>query len=107
MKVPRHFYLGYDDLILALIISAFIGVAISFSDFYLFHFVLLIILTVGVYQLRENQFRLKLDFLAKKHIFSLFIILPWYMISLFWTPNLELGFKYIFYIFCGIVVVLR
>ena len=32
-----------DNLVIALIISAFVGVAISYSDFYLFHFVLLII----------------------------------------------------------------
>ena len=36
------------------LISAFIGVAISYSDFYLFHFVLLILSTIWIYQIKEG-----------------------------------------------------
>ena len=106
MIETRSFKLGKDKLILALIISAFVGVAISYSDFYLFHFVLLIFSTIMIYQIKENEFRLNLDLFTKNHVITLIIIFSWYLISLFWTPSLELGLKYIFYILCGIVIIL-
>ena len=95
-----------NKLIIALIISAFVGVAISYSDFYLFHFVLLILSIIWIYQIKENEFRLNIDLFTKNHVFTLIIILSWYLTSLFWTPSLELGLKYIFYIYCGLVIIL-
>ena len=68
MIETRSFKLGKDKLILALIISAFVGVAISYSDFYLFHFVLLILSTIWIYQIKENEFRLNLDLFTKNHV---------------------------------------
>ncbi len=100
------FKVSKNKLILALIISAFVGVAISYSDFYLFHFVLLALSTIWIYQIKENEFRLDIDLFRKNHVFTLIIIFSWYLISLFWTPSLELGLKYIFYIFCGLTITL-
>ena len=106
MKEVRSFKIGKDKLILALIMSAFIGVAFSYSVFYLFHFFLLILLTVWIYQIKDNEFRLNLDLLTNNHIITLIIVFLWYLISLFWAPSIELGLKYIFYIFCGLSITL-
>ena len=106
MKEVKSFEISKDKLILALIISAFVGVAFSYSVFYLFHFVLLILSTIWIYQIKDNEFRLNINLLRKNHIITLIVILLWYLISLFWTPSIELGLKYIFYIFCGLVITL-
>ncbi len=106
MKEHKPLYISIDKLIITLIASAFIGVAISYSNFYLFHFVLLILSIFWVYQIKKNEFRLNIDLLTKNHIFSLLVILFWYVASLLWTPSIFLGLKYIFYIFCGIIIVL-
>ena len=106
MVEPKSLKISKDKLIIALIISAFIGVAISYSDFYLFHFVLLILSMIWIYQVKENEFRLDINLFTKNHVFILVIILSWYLTSLFWAPSLELGLKYIFYISCGLVIIL-
>ena len=106
MVEPRSLKISKNKLIIALITSAFVGGAISYSDFYLFHFVLLILSITWIYQIKENEFRLDIDLFLKNHVFSLIIILSWYLISLFWTPSIELGLKYIFYIFCGLTITL-
>tara|TARA_Y100000768_G_scaffold521_1_gene411 strand:+ start:49782 stop:51080 length:1299 start_codon:yes stop_codon:yes gene_type:complete len=106
MVEPRSLKINKNKLILSFIISAFVGGAISYSDFYLFHFVLLTLSIIWIYQIKENEFRLDIDLFSKNHVFPLIIILLWYLISLLWTPSIELGLKYIFYIFCGISITL-
>ncbi len=91
---------------LGLIISAFIGVAISYSNFYLFHFIFSIFLVVWMYQIKKNEFLLDISIFKKNYVPTLVIFLIWYIFSLIWTPNLELGLKYIFYILCGLTVTL-
>ena len=82
------------------------GVAISYGDFYLFHFFLLIFLLVSLYQIKENGFLVDFSIFKKNHVPTLMIIFIWYIISLFWAPSFELGLKYIFYIFCGIAIMI-
>tara|TARA_Y100001958_G_C21246151_1_gene576388 strand:+ start:886 stop:2217 length:1332 start_codon:yes stop_codon:yes gene_type:complete len=91
---------------LGLIVSAFMGVAISYSDFYLFHFMLLIFLVVSIYQIKNNEFLLDISILKKNYVPTLIIFLLWYTLSLFWAPSIELGLKYIFYITCGLTITL-
>ena len=93
-------------LIFYLISSSFVGVAISYGDFYLFHFFLLIFLLVSLYQIKENDFLVDYSIFKKNYVPTLMIIFIWYMISLFWAPSFELGLKYIFYIFCGIAIMI-
>ncbi len=95
-----------SKLILALIISAFVGVAVSYGDFYLFHLLLFLLSAIWIYQIKDNNFLLNLDLFSKNYIPTLIIIFLWYLISLFWAPSLELGLKYIFYIFCGLTITL-
>jgi len=106
MVETNAFKISNNKLILVLIISAFIGIAVSYSDFYLFHFILFILTIIWIYQIKDNEFRLDLDIFTKKYIPSLITIFLWYLASLLWTPSLELGLKYIFYIFCGLSIII-
>ena len=104
MIPARLFTISNKAIILSLIGAAFIGVAVSYSNFYLFHLILLILSIVWFYQLKENKYKLDLNIFLKKYVPTLLIIFIWYSFSLFWTPNLELGLKYLFYIVCGITI---
>ena len=91
--------MSIDKLILACIGSAFVGVSISYADFYLFHFFIIIVSIFGFYSLKQNNYKLQINILYIKYVRTLYVIFFWYLLSLFWTPNLELGLKYIFYLF--------
>jgi teichuronic acid biosynthesis protein TuaE len=95
-----------NSVILSLIVSAIIGVAISFSDFYLFHLILSILTVIWIYQVKENKYRLSLDIFSNNHVKALIVIFLWYLLSLVWAPDLILGLKYIFYLFCGIIILI-
>ncbi len=87
-----------------LIGSAFLGVSISYSNFYLFHFCLFLVITLQIYQFRENNYVLSLE-IFNKYNQALVVLLFWYTFSLLWTPSLALGLKYIFYLLCGLSIV--
>ena len=95
-----------SQLFLGFISSAFIGVAVSYGDFYLFHFILIILTIMWIYNLKENKYQLSLINYKKKYVPTLLFIFAWYLLSLFWTPNLQMGLKYNFYIFCGLALTL-
>ena len=100
----NYFNIKTSSLSLCVIIASFLGVSISYSDFYLFHLVLFLSALVWLYQLKQNKFKMDLSFLSKNHINSIIIIFLWYLISLLWAPSLTYGLKYIFYIFCGLLI---
>ena len=104
--VNKIFIVNENSIILALLSSAIIGVAISFSDFYLFHLILSILTIIWIYKFKENKYRLNLDIFSDNHVKVLIIVFLWYLTSLFWTPSLVLGLKYIFYLLCGIIITL-
>ncbi len=95
-----------NRLFFALIISAFLGVSISFSDFYLFHLILIISSTIWLYQVKENDYKINFSIILENYVPSMILIFLWYLFSLSWTPNIELGFKYIFYLICGLSIFL-
>ncbi len=91
---------------MGLIISAFLGVAISYSDFYLFHFILAMSAMVIFYKFKQNEFCINIGIFKKNYVKTLVAILFWYMLSVLWAPNFDLALKYIFYIFCGLAITL-
>ncbi len=95
-----------NSIILSLIVSAIIGVAISFSNFYLFHLILSILTIIWIYKFKENKYRFSLDIFSDNHVKALIVVFLWYILSLIWAPNLILGLKYIFYLVCGIIIIL-
>ena len=86
------------------IISSWLGVSISYSDFYLFHLFLLFTSIIWIIQLKENEYKVDLLLFKKNYTLPFFILFAWYVFSLLWTPNIYLGLKYIFYLFCGICI---
>ncbi len=95
-----------SSITLLLIVSAIVGVAISFSDFYLFHLILSTLAIIWIYQFKENNYRLSLDIFSDNHVKALVLVFLWYLLSLFWAPSLVLGLKYIFYLICGMIITL-
>lgn len=92
---------------LLLILSSFLGLAISFGNFYLYHFFIFIVIIVWLYQFKCNSYVFNIEFFKNRYIFSLSIFFSWYLLSLIWTPSHILGLKYIFYIFCGFFLTLN
>ena len=89
---------------LALILSSFLGVSISFSDLYLFHIFLIISFLIWFYEFKKNKYLFNYSFFLKKYVKTLILILLWYFISLIWTPDKVLGLKYLFYLICGFII---
>ncbi len=106
MQAIKEYILTKNKLILYFIVSSTIGVAISYGDFYLFHLILLVLSFVCIIELKENNFLLNFDLFTKKYTQIFLIILLWYSLSLFWAPNIILGLKYIFYLYCGTAITL-
>ncbi len=106
MRPLTNYKINKNNIILSLLISSIIGVSVSFSDFYLFHFILIIVSVLVVFQIKDNRYKLNIEILKNKYIQVLISIFLWYLVSLFWTPKFELGVKYIFYLICGISIVL-
>ena len=104
MITNKLFIVNNNSIILALLSSAIIGVAISFSDIYLFHLILSILTIIWIYKFKENKYRLNLDIFSDNHSKVLLVVLSWYLLSLLWAPSLVLGLKYMFYLICGIII---
>jgi len=107
MKNIRTIQLDSDNIIIALLSSAVIGVAISYSDLYLFHVLLACLFITSFYRFKEDRYQFNFDTIAENYSFYLFIMLIWYLFSVFWALDTQLAFKYIFYIFCGLIITLN
>ena len=107
MKNFRTIQLDSDNIIIALLSSAVIGVAISYSDLYLFHVLLACLFITSFYRFKEDRYQFNFDTIAENYSFYLFIMLIWYLFSVFWALDTQLAFKYIFYIFCGLIITLN
>ena len=64
-----------STLLVALVISSYVGVAFSYGDFYLFHLVLILLLVFNFYDLKQNDFKVNVDVFLKKYIPTLVLIL--------------------------------
>jgi len=100
----RSFNMKTDTLIHMMIGSAVIGIGISFSDFYLFHFFLFALFMVLFFQLKSTNFQLTFENRYGNNELLFLIMIVWYVISIFWAPDIEYAGKYLFYIFCGISI---
>ena len=84
--------------------SSYIGIGVSYGDLYLFHIMMFSAFVVTIFQIKEKNYKLNVKVLSRSYVYPLIIMLSWYIFSLIWTPSLEMGLKYIFYIICGIVI---
>ena len=96
--------LKINSLLMMLVVSSFLGVSISYSDLYLFHLILFFLVTLWLYILKSNDYVQAVNIFKIKYIKTFILIFLWYSLSLLWTPSFSLGIKYLFYLFCGIII---
>ncbi len=95
-----------NSILLTLIISGFLGLAFSYSDIYFFHLVFSSWIVLSLYQFKQNSYKINIKLFSNLYIKAFLAIFSWYLLSLLWTPDLYLGLKYIFYLICGMGLVL-
>ena len=83
-----------------LIISAVLGYVVSYQKLYLFHVIAVI------YYLAVFLGLIKLSKRALKSISLFFIIFIYAAISLIWAPNVINGVYYLFYLACGLTILI-
>jgi len=88
------------------LLSCVIGVGISYGDLYLFHIILGLLILFSFKLLRVNKYKINLNFFTKNYIYFLIIFFLWYFLSIFWSLNKIYTIQYLFYIFCGVAIVL-
>ena len=98
--------LKINTLILSFIASGVMGVGVSYGNFYLLHLILILLCFVWFFKLKNQSYKLSFKIFTNNYIRLFIIILGWYVLSLSWAPSLELGLKYIFYLFCGISMII-
>ena len=106
MTDKNNLKLNLDTIFLGFVAAAFLGVSISYSDFYFFHFMLLVNGIFFLLRLKYSKSKLDISIFFDRSIIILIIIFLWYLLSLFWAQSFELGIKYIFYLFCGFTVLI-
>jgi len=96
--------INIDKFVLLGIAFAAIGVAISYADIYLFHIWFLLLGFLSLIKFKNSQYLLEIDKKFSNHLLFLISMFIWYTISLIWTQDIILGIKYLFYIFCGLII---
>lgn len=96
--------ISIDKLYLGVIASAAIGFAISYGDIYLFHICFILLLLFGLIHLKNSKFKLFIISRHNNHIIFLLWMSIWYTLSILWSPDYILGLKYLFYIYCGLII---
>lgn len=82
------------------VISALLGYAFSFYSFYLFHLISILFLT-HIFFIKKN---IKENVIAT--IYPLLVLFIYSVLSLFWTSDVKIGLRNVFYISNGLIVVL-
>ena len=94
--------LSKDNLLLYFSVAAAIGVSVSFWKVYLFHIVMVLVIASYFFSRKSNS---RFVFGVKyHHIF--YVMIAWYSLSILWSVNRIYSVAYIFYIFCGAMLVL-
>ncbi len=91
-----------DKLLSHVIFSAFLGQALSYSKVYLFHIVVLFVFLILLLR-KELDVFLKFDF--KKHLIFCYLLI-WSFASAVLSPDKTLALKGLFYILCGVGILL-
>lgn len=94
-----------ETFIIFFLISAVIGVAISYSKLYLFHFALMLLI-FALIKIKISNLKFKLPKLPTNLHYIFYFMFIWYLLSLFWSIKIEYTVIYLFYITCGIFIVL-
>ena len=96
--------ISFDYIFRGLSGSAIIGIGLSYGDLYLFHIIIAIFLFFLLISFKQNFLKIKIEHSSVQYIYFFPLFFVWYSISLIWSPDLSLGLKYLFYIFCGSIL---
>ena len=102
--IIKPFKLSIDNLIFLMLGSALIGIAVSYGDFYLFHFFVGLLGFFSLYSIKDKQYKFSIKKIVTNYSFFPLIMFLWYSLSIIWSPSLLLSLKYIFYLFCGLLI---
>ncbi len=81
--------------------SALLGVAVSYSAFYLFHLSLGLLVLLTVAEARRGLWVRHLPDNSHRFLYVMFF---WYALSVAWSSNRIYSIQYLFYLFCGLAV---
>lgn len=93
----------FDSIVKFFLVSSVIGVAISYSKVYLFHGVLIILVLSYLYL---NKLKIKIKKIPTKLHYIFYFMFLWYFLSIIWSINKIYALEYLFYIVCGLSIVL-
>jgi len=93
----------FDNIVKFFLISSVIGAAISYSKVYLFHISLAMLILSYLYL---NNLKIKIKKLPTKLHYIFYFMFIWYFFSLIWSINKIYTLEYLFYIICGLSIVL-
>lgn len=97
--------LKFESLFHLFLISAVIGVGISYSKIYLFHIMLCLLLffyTLSFFKIGK----IRLPKMPTKLHYIFYFMLAWYAATIIWSINKIYTMQYLFYIACGTTIVL-
>ncbi len=95
----------FETIIQLFFISAVLGVSVSYSKLYMFHILLFILVSSFMY-IKINGFEITVLKLPTNLHYIFYVMLFWYILSLNWSINYSYTMKYLFYIVCGLSIVL-
>lgn len=99
----RKISVSLDSIYKAFLVSAVIGVGISYSKLYLFHmFMVLLLFSVSFLFIKKGSVRVVKAYNRSYLIF--FYIFTHYALSILWSINTGYSIRYMFYIFCGVTI---
>ena len=90
-----------ENIVYVFLASAFIGLGISFGKIYAFHLVFFVSLLVFPFK------KVKYFFLNKPAFITVFpaLMFLFYLLSMFWSPNLFYSIQYLGYLFFGVAII--
>lgn len=105
MEGTNILIIRFENIIKLFFISIVLGVSISYSKLYLFHIVLSILILSYVY-IKINNLQFTIIKLPTKLHYIFYFMLFWYTLSINWSINSSYSIKYLFYIICGLSIII-
>lgn len=95
----------FETILQLFLISAVLGVSVSYSKLYLFH-IMLVLLVLSFLYLKGNKLQYEVPKLPTHLHVMFYFMLFWYSLSFLWSMNYTYALSYMFYIFCGLLIII-
>lgn len=94
----------FETIIQLFFISSVLGVSISYSKLYLFH-IMLVVLVFSFLYIKINNLKFIIPSLPTRLHYIFYFMFIWYLLSIVWSINIGYTIYYLFYIVCGLAIV--